>query len=268
MWTNLGSAGIGGRGNYGGLSPVGAGQLAITDGADSFGNSTTSTHIFTISSGMFSAGPAMIGNRAGHAQGTLPDGRVLVADGFNTATTTVSTVELLTATSPTATSAVSRINHGACGTFDIPLPLICPSGVECRSTGGSYTMVVTFNQTVTSVSGATVTCGTGTAGTPTFSGTDVSVPLTGVTDQQNITVQINGVNGTGTATVPMGILIGDTNGNRAVNAGDLAQTKARSGQTVDATNFRSDVNANCAINAGDVAIIKTDSGHGISDCCP
>src|SRR5207244_1579576 len=96
-WISLGSAGTGGRGNYGGISPFGTGQLLITDGADSMGNSTTATHIFTISSGTFSAGPAMIGNRAGQAQGTLPDGRVLVADGFNTASTTVSTVELLTA---------------------------------------------------------------------------------------------------------------------------------------------------------------------------
>ena len=71
-WTNLGSAGTGGRGNYGGMSPLGTGQLLITDGADSTGASTTATHIFTISSGTFSAGPAMIGNRAGHAQGTCP----------------------------------------------------------------------------------------------------------------------------------------------------------------------------------------------------
>ncbi len=102
-WTNLGSAGTGGLGNYGGISPFGTGQLLITDGADASGASTTATHIFTISSGTFSAGPAMIGNRAGHAQGTLPDGRVLVADGFNTASTTVSTVELLTAPCPSAT---------------------------------------------------------------------------------------------------------------------------------------------------------------------
>ena len=99
-WTNLGSAGTAGLGNYGGISPFvrpfNAGQLLITDGADSMGVSTNSTHIFTISSGTFSAGPPMIGNRAGHAQGTLFDGRVLVADGFNTASTTVSTVELLT----------------------------------------------------------------------------------------------------------------------------------------------------------------------------
>src|SRR5205807_2463706 len=108
-WTNLGSAGTGGHGNYGSISPFGTGQLLITDGADSMGNSTTATHIFTISSGTFSAGPPMIGNRAGQAQGTLPDGRVLVADGFNTASTTVSTVELLTAppcpsATPTATA--------------------------------------------------------------------------------------------------------------------------------------------------------------------
>jgi hypothetical protein len=110
-WTNLGSAGTGGLGNYGAISPFGfsSGQLVITDGADSMGNSTTATHIFTISSGTFSAGPTMIGNRAGQAQGTLPDGRVLVADGFNTATTVVSTVELLTSpacptVTPTATA--------------------------------------------------------------------------------------------------------------------------------------------------------------------
>jgi len=102
-WTNLGSVGTAGLGNYGGISPFGTGQLLITDGADSTGASTTGTHIFTISGGTFSAGPAMIGNRAGDAQGTLPDGRVLVADGFDTASTTVSTVELLTNPCATAT---------------------------------------------------------------------------------------------------------------------------------------------------------------------
>ena len=107
-WTNLGSAGTAGaRGNYGGISPLGTGQLLITDGANASGASTTATHIFTISGGTFSAGPAMIGNRAGHAQGTLPDGRVLVADGFNTATTTVSTVELLTNPCPSPTPTVT-----------------------------------------------------------------------------------------------------------------------------------------------------------------
>lgn len=102
-WTNLGSAGTAGLGNYGGIAPFGTDQLLIADGADSTGASTTGTHMFAISGGTFSAGPAMIGNRAGHAQGALPDGRVLVADGFDTASTTISTVELLTTPCPSAT---------------------------------------------------------------------------------------------------------------------------------------------------------------------
>ena len=95
-WTNLGSAGTAGHGNDGGIAPWETGQLLIADGADSMGNSTTSTHVYTFSTG-WHAGPPMIGNRAGHAQGPLPNGQVLVADGFNTASTTVSTVELFNA---------------------------------------------------------------------------------------------------------------------------------------------------------------------------
>ena len=45
-WTNLGSAGTAGLGNYGGIAPFGTGQLLIADGADSTGASTTGTHIF------------------------------------------------------------------------------------------------------------------------------------------------------------------------------------------------------------------------------
>ncbi|MFN0278168.1 MAG: Calx-beta domain-containing protein [Pyrinomonadaceae bacterium] len=108
-WTDLGSAGtIGFRGNYGAVSPLGTSHLLITDGADAGGFSTTTTHIFSISSGTFSVGPPMIRARAGHAQGTLPDGRVLVADGFDTVSTMTSSVETLfnscAATTPTPMS--------------------------------------------------------------------------------------------------------------------------------------------------------------------
>jgi Dockerin type I domain len=59
------------------------------------------------------------------------------------------------------------------------------------------------------------------------------------------------------------MLIGDTNGNSAVNAGDVAQTKGQSGQVVGAGNFRNDINANGSINAGDVAQVKANSGHSL-----
>jgi hypothetical protein len=128
-WTNLGSAGTAGLGNYGGIAPFGTGQLLIADGADSTGASTTGTHVFAISGGTFSPGPAMIGNRAGHAQGTLPDGRVLVADGFDTASTTVSTVELLTpcpTATPTATATGTATATATATTTPRPTPTARP----------------------------------------------------------------------------------------------------------------------------------------------
>src|SRR4029077_5623246 len=76
---------------------------------------------------------------------------------------------------PTALSAASRVNHGTCGTFDVPMPLTCPSGVEDRSTGGNYPLVVTFDSAIPARGTASVTChnpgtGTGTAGVATASG--------------------------------------------------------------------------------------------------
>ncbi|PYU18576.1 MAG: hypothetical protein DMG30_27290, partial [Acidobacteria bacterium] len=48
------------------------------------------------------------------------------------------------------TGSVSRKTHGGAGTFDINLPLSGEPGVECRSGGGNYTEVFTFNNNVVS----------------------------------------------------------------------------------------------------------------------
>jgi uncharacterized MnhB-related membrane protein len=61
----------------------------------------------------------------------------------------------------------------------------------------------------------------------------------------------------------MGILIGDVNGNRAVNASDVALTKSQVGMAVSSSNFREDVNANGTITATDVAIVKSDVGTAL-----
>jgi hypothetical protein len=181
---------------------------------------------------------------------------------------------------PTVTGAVSLKTHGGAGTFDVALPLTGTNGVECRTTGGTndYTIVVTFsgNVTVTGSPQAQLTVGTGCVGSGgvctgnvSVSGNVVTVPLTNIANAQNISVRINGVNSAGSDApaanfdIPMGVLAGDTNANRTVNAADVAQTKGRLGQTVDGTNFRSDVNANGAINAADTAIIKQHSGTSI-----
>ena len=167
-------------------------------------------------------------------------------------------------------SVISRKTHGGAGTFSIPMPLTDPSGVEDRvgngGVAGTHTIVLSYT---TSPAGATASVvahnppgATGTVSNVSVSGNDLIVDLTNVSNQQVLTLSTSG--GTlSPVTVPIGFLVGDTNGNRAVSAGDVAQTKARSGLPVTSANFRSDVNANGSINAGDIAQVKAQSGTSI-----
>jgi len=165
-------------------------------------------------------------------------------------------------------SAVSRKTHGAAGAFDVPLPLSGTPGLECRSSGGNHTLVFTFSNNVTAGS-ASVTAGTGSvSGSPSFSGNTMTVNLTGVTDVQQITVTLSGVTDSSAQILPntsvsMNMLIGDTTGNKSVNASDVSQTKGQSGAAVTASNFRTDVTANGVLNASDVSLVKSRSGSAL-----
>jgi hypothetical protein len=168
---------------------------------------------------------------------------------------------------PVAQSAFSRRTHGGAGTFDVPLPLTGSVGVESRSGGATndYQMIINFASSVT-VESASVTSGTGSVSSFTVSGSQVTVNLTGVTNVQRITVTLHNVNnGTSTGDVPvsMGVLVGDVNGNAAVNASDVALTKSQVGAAVSGSNFREDVNANGAINSVDVAQVKANVGTAL-----
>jgi hypothetical protein len=62
--------------------------------------------------------------------------------------------------------------------------------------------------------------------------------------------------------VRIGLLPGDTNGSGGVNASDIGQTKAVSGQTVSASNFRQDVNiSGGSINASDTRFGQSELRH-------
>ena len=184
-------------------------------------------------------------------------------------------LQVTPAGAPTVLSAVSRKNHGATGAFDVILPMTGTPGIECRTGGaaGDYQVVVAFGGAVT-VNGtpqAQITLGIGDIGTGgvsnggvvTVSGSTVTIPLTNLANAQTIELTLFGVTVGGTSgnvTVPMSILIGDINGNGAVNATDVAQTKSQSGQLLTATNFKSDVNATGNIDATDIAIVKLHVG--------
>ena len=168
---------------------------------------------------------------------------------------------------PVPVSAASRKTHGAAGTFDVDLPLGGTHGIECRSGGanGDHQVVVTFASAVT-VGGASISSGTGSVGSFTVNGSQVTVNLTGVANAQTITISLDNVSdGTnmGCAAIPMSLLLADANANGSINSADVAQTKSRVGQTVDASNFRSDVNANGGINAADVSVTKANVGAGL-----
>ena len=167
------------------------------------------------------------------------------------------------------TSVGSQKTHGAAGSFDIDLPLTGSPGIECRSGGinGNHTLIFTFPNPLVSVAGASVTSGVGSVSGSAI-GTDAHdyvVNITGVANAQEIMVTLTDVNdalGNTSASVPvtMGVLVGDTNGNRIVNASDLGQTKAQSGQPLTPSNFRTDANVSGSITASDIGLVKFMSG--------
>ncbi len=177
---------------------------------------------------------------------------------------------------PTMTGAASRKMHGSAGVFDIPIPVAGPAAVECRSGGatGDHQLVLTFENPVT-VNGqpqAQVTSGTGEIGSGgvgqggvvTVTGNTIVVPLTNISDAQRTRVTLHAVSDglqTGEIAVPLGMLLGDTNGNGLVTATDIAQTKSQAGVPISATSFRADVNANGSVTASDVGQVKANAGH-------
>lgn len=81
--------------NYTGISPYGAGKLiAAGGGATNFAPSNI-VKIYDIATNTWSTGPSLLLARLGHAQGTLPDGRVIVYSGLQSSTVATNSTELL-----------------------------------------------------------------------------------------------------------------------------------------------------------------------------
>ena len=156
------------------------------------------------------------------------------------------------------TSAVSRKVHGSAGTFDLPLSLLTTNPTTEPRQGPNQTVVLTFDKPIASVTIA-VTEGAATAAAPTFSGNDVIVGLTGVTDQQYVTLSLTNVAGSDGSTgisssVRVGFLLGDVNQNRVVTVADLGLVNAQLAQLVTAANYLKDVNASGTLTVADKGI--------------
>lgn len=129
--------------------------------------------------------------------------------------------------------------------------------VEPRVIGSAHKVVFQFNGPVTSVGSVSTTAGSATS---LMTGNDVVVTLTGVAGNSRAMLTLNGVNGAGPFTASLGFLVGDVNNTRSVNASDISGVKARSGQVVDAANFKFDLNVTGSINASDISAVKARSG--------
>jgi hypothetical protein len=208
------------------------------------------------------------------ATSPLPSGSYRVTV-FTNAIPSLSKVINITGPPLQLVSAGSRKTHGSSGTFDVDLPFsfglpVPPPGIECRAgggTGGDHTLVFTFNNIPVSGS-ATVVSGAGSvAGSPIFSGHEMQVNLTGVTNAQQIGVILNVTDNSGQSfsnpegiPVSMAVLIGDVNGNGVVSNTDVASVKAQVAAPIDSSNFRVDVNANGVISNTDVSTTKAQVG--------
>jgi hypothetical protein len=162
---------------------------------------------------------------------------------------------------PSMVVGMSHKVHGSGGPFDLVTGTVLTNPTTDPRIGPNQNMVFTFDKPV--IAGvATVTEGVAVAGTPTFNANTMTVPLTGVTDQQYVTVTLSNVTsadgGTGgSGVMRVGYLMGDVNQSRVVSVGDLGLVNAQLAQPVSKTNFLKDVNASGTLTLADKGLTNT-----------
>lgn len=160
------------------------------------------------------------------------------------------------------TAVMSRKFHGGLP-YDVPItptiPLAGPVNVEPRGIGAGHLLVFQFNGTITSL-GTPAVAPIGSV-SAVKSNNEVLVTLTSVPDNRRVTVSLAGANGLlSLYSTSLGFLVGDVNGNRAVNASDISAVKARMGPLITNANFKFDLNASGDITNTDVSAVKARSG--------
>ncbi len=182
-WAMLASANLGGAGNYARVSPFGTGQLFITDGGDGSFNPVATTHVYDIATNSYTAGPTLNNARLGHAQGTLPDGRVIVYAGMDTSSSATNSTELLTTPPPCTTATPTAAPSATATATEVP-GTITPIATATDTPGPGIT--------ATAVPSETATPGpTNTPGPPTATETPCPLPFSDVhpTDYFYVPVQ-------------------------------------------------------------------------------
>ena len=155
--------------------------------------------------------------------------------------------------------------------FAIDLPISGPSGVEDRSgkANNKFYVAMTFNNNIASVGSASTTCGA--VSTWSINGNTVTFTLVGVAhgcNQSEITITANNLmddmgNTLPSASVIMGLLLGDVNGDRIVDQTDRGIVRSNRGQSTDGTNYRSDVSNDGFIGNSDIQLVNQQQGTSL-----
>ncbi len=167
------------------------------------------------------------------------------------------------AAAPLAPSVVvseTRRVHGTAGTLDLVLGGVSTNPTTESRIGPAHDLVFTFDKPVTG-GNATVSEGTAVAGVPTFNGYQMTVPLSGVTNVQYVTVGVSGVTsadgGTGgSGSMRVGFLFGDVNKSRQVTVADVGQANSVLLQAVTPFNFQFDVNTDGKLTVADKGLVN------------
>ena len=230
------------------------GTVKFTDGGTTIGTCSTAALIgsgnprtATCTTNTLSAGThSVVATYAGNAG--------------NAASSSSPMTQSVVGTTPVMANAWSRRVHGAAGVFDLPLSLVLTNPTTEPRQGPAQTVVVSFGKPITSATVA-VTEGAAIAAAPTFSGNNVIVNLTGVTNRQYVTVTLSNVKsadgGTGgTGKVRIGFLVGDVSQNRVITLADAGLVNAALAQQVTTLNYLKDINASGSLTLADKAIVN------------
>jgi hypothetical protein len=136
--------------------------------------------------------------------------------------------------------------------------------VEPRQATAANPHVVVFKFTgaVTAAAGgvtAVTQAGAVVTATTAFSGNEMIVTLTGVADRSRVQVSANGLNGTAlNASAVVGFLVGDVDGNRTVQPGDVlfVQQRLNSAAAAAGNRFKADIDGNGTVQPGDVLAVQ------------
>ncbi|HEV7300323.1 MAG TPA: right-handed parallel beta-helix repeat-containing protein [Tepidisphaeraceae bacterium] len=167
----------------------------------------------------------------------------------------------------TLSSVVSRKVHGSAGTFDLTLAMGGANRtVEPRLNGASQ-LVFTFSEPVKAVdgtlSGNEFSITNATFASASVSGNTLTLNLSSVVNQRYSAITFSGLTGlwgnlfSGAATLSVGNLLGDVNGNRSVTGSDQLLVKNGLLQPVTKANFLMDLNLSGSITGADQLLVKS-----------